>query len=86
MPSIAATPRTSTPSPLNPNATKDRKVKIAVYCGSSPGHDPAHMEMARQLARVMAKNNISLGKSTFLTPISHPYQPLPQSTAAAPWV
>lgn len=59
MASLSAS-RTNTPSNLNPNATKP--TKIAVYCGSSPGHDPAHMEMARELASVMAKHNIGLGK------------------------
>lgn len=39
-----------------------RKTKICVYCGSSPGKKPEHMEAARQLARVMAANNIGLGK------------------------
>jgi hypothetical protein len=58
MPSMSVS-RTATPSSLNPNGTK--RTKICVYCGASPGHDPAHMEAARQLAREMAKNNIALG-------------------------
>ncbi|KAK6833997.1 hypothetical protein PG987_008691 [Apiospora arundinis] len=59
LPSSAAT-RTSTPSSnLNPNAPS-RKVKICVYCGSAKGNDPAHMQAARDLGRVMAENNISL--------------------------
>lgn len=37
------------------------KTKIAVYCGSSPGHDPRHLAMARNLATAMAKRNIGLG-------------------------
>jgi hypothetical protein len=40
-----------------------RQIKICVYCGSSPGNDPAHMEAARELARAMAANNIALGES-----------------------
>ncbi|PHH90723.1 hypothetical protein CDD83_2828 [Cordyceps sp. RAO-2017] len=36
------------------------RTKICVYCGASAGSSPAHMEMARQLARVMAANNIDL--------------------------
>ncbi|UNI18645.1 hypothetical protein JDV02_004900 [Purpureocillium takamizusanense] len=36
------------------------RTKICVYCGASAGGSPAHMEMARQLARVMAANNIDL--------------------------
>ncbi|ROW09155.1 hypothetical protein VPNG_05751 [Cytospora leucostoma] len=43
---------TSTPS--------NRKTKICVYCGSSPGNKPEYLEAARQLARVMAANNIGL--------------------------
>lgn len=38
-----------------------RQTKICVYCGSAPGTKPEHMEAARQLARVMAANNIGLG-------------------------
>lgn len=37
------------------------RTKICVYCGASAG-SPAHMEMARQLARAMAANNIDLGE------------------------
>lgn len=40
-----------------------KKTKICVYCGSSPGFHPAHMEAARELARAMARNNIGLGTS-----------------------
>ena len=58
-PSIPAS-RTSTPSSLNPDAPKP--VKICVYCGSSKGTKPAHVESARALARVMAANNIGLGE------------------------
>ncbi|KAH8888850.1 lysine decarboxylase family [Thozetella sp. PMI_491] len=49
---------TATPSNLNPDGS--RRTKICVYCGSSPGSSPAHMEAARALARVMATNNIAL--------------------------
>ena len=59
----SASPRTSTPSSnLNPNAPS-RKVKICVYCGSAKGNDPTHMQAARDLGRLMAENNISLGES-----------------------
>lgn len=58
MPSVAIS-RTATPSSLNPDGTK--RTKICVYCGASPGNNPAHMEAARELARHMAKNNIALG-------------------------
>lgn len=40
------------------------KTKIAVYCGSSPGHDPRHLAMARNLAHAMAKRNIGLGTAS----------------------
>ena len=51
--------RTSTPSNLNPDAP--RRTKICVYCGAHPGSKPEHLEAARDLARVMAANNIALG-------------------------
>ncbi|HEY2755105.1 MAG TPA: TIGR00730 family Rossman fold protein [Pseudolabrys sp.] len=34
--------------------------KICVYCGSSPGTDPAFVEGARALGEIMAKNGIGL--------------------------
>ncbi|KAG6028956.1 hypothetical protein E4U41_000533 [Claviceps citrina] len=40
--------------------TNARRTKICVFCGSSGGASPAHMEAARQLGRVMAENNIDL--------------------------
>ncbi|KAB5563111.1 lysine decarboxylase family [Coniochaeta sp. 2T2.1] len=57
MPSVAIS-RTATPSSLNPDGTK--RTKICVYCGASPGLNPAYMEAARELARQMAKKNIAL--------------------------
>ncbi|AEO56398.1 hypothetical protein MYCTH_2077843 [Thermothelomyces thermophilus ATCC 42464] len=50
-----ATNGTSTPSSTTPKQTK-----ICVYCGSSPGNKPEHVEAARELARLMAANNIAL--------------------------
>ncbi|KAG6223554.1 hypothetical protein E4U34_000793 [Claviceps purpurea] len=44
---------------INTSANTPR-AKICVFCGSSGGASPAHMEAARQLGRVMAKNNIDL--------------------------
>lgn len=38
------------------------RTKICVYCGSAAGNDPEHVEVARELARVMAENDIDLGK------------------------
>lgn len=46
---------TSTPSSVTPKRTK-----ICVYCGSSAGNKPEHVEAARALARVMAANNMAL--------------------------
>lgn len=40
------------------------RTKICVYCGASAGTNPAHIEAARELARVMAANNIDLGESS----------------------
>lgn len=52
------------PQPATAGATttppERRKTKICVYCGASPGSRPEHMEAARQLARVMAANDIGL--------------------------
>ncbi|KAF5131055.1 Bifunctional cytokinin biosynthesis protein [Metarhizium anisopliae] len=36
------------------------RTKICVFCGSSSGTSPAHLEAAQQLGRVMAENNIDL--------------------------
>lgn len=49
--------RTSTPS----STAAQGRTKICVYCGSSAGNNPAHVEAARALARAMAANNIGLG-------------------------
>lgn len=58
-------PAASTPSDV---PFEQRVTKICVYCGSSPGSKPEHMEAARQLARVMAANNIQLGESCTVAP------------------
>ncbi|KAK3308637.1 uncharacterized protein B0T15DRAFT_113405 [Chaetomium strumarium] len=50
-----AASRTWTPASATPKRTK-----ICVYCGSSAGNKPEHVETARALARVMAANNIAL--------------------------
>ncbi|KAI0517643.1 hypothetical protein F5B22DRAFT_645825 [Xylaria bambusicola] len=59
MPSSNTTPRTSTPSMLNPNANPPQ-TKICVYCGASAGKGPRHIEAARALGKAMADNNIGL--------------------------
>ncbi|KAH7033337.1 lysine decarboxylase [Microdochium trichocladiopsis] len=57
--------RTATPS-ARPNgtgaaaATNSKPMKICVYCGSSGGKNPAHLEAARELGTLMAKKNINL--------------------------
>lgn len=42
------------------------RTKICVYCGASGSDNPAHMEMARRLARAMAANDIDLGETPTL--------------------
>lgn len=82
---ITVTMESGGASPMPPSGTsasniplEQRKTKICVYCGSSPGTKPEHMEAARQLARVMAANNIGLGES---------HTPSPSSTlASSPFV
>ncbi|GAP91716.1 putative lysine decarboxylase-like protein [Rosellinia necatrix] len=59
IPSSVATPRTSTPSMLNPNTTPPQ-VKICVYCGASSGKGPKHIEAAQALGKAMAARNIGL--------------------------
>ncbi|KAJ8124749.1 hypothetical protein O1611_g8890 [Lasiodiplodia mahajangana] len=59
LPSSTATPRTSTPSMLNSNSTPP-PAKICVYCGSSAGKSPKHLEAARALGKAMAERNIEL--------------------------
>lgn len=60
-------PQTATPQSGLENSIPiaQRKRKICVYCGSSAGKKPEHMEAARQLAKVMADNDIGLGESPF---------------------
>lgn len=45
-----------------------RGITICVYCGSSTGNDPAHLQTARDLARLMATRGIKLGEFTILEP------------------
>lgn len=79
-------------SDQGPNGSATPRTKICVYCGASAGGGPAHMEMARQLARAMAAGNIDLGESPFSSTAPSVHRPpLPadghaQSTAAAPSV
>ncbi|KAI9049628.1 hypothetical protein LZ554_006653 [Drepanopeziza brunnea f. sp. 'monogermtubi'] len=44
--------------PSGPDAVP--KTKICVFCGSSPGYSPAHMEAARALGAALHAHNISL--------------------------
>ncbi len=69
--------RAETPSNLNPDAAASPKVKqtkICVYCGSASGKNPAHIQAAQELGRLMAENNIKLGMCIF--PTFHPPQTL----------
>ncbi|KAI1342090.1 hypothetical protein F5Y15DRAFT_331929 [Xylariaceae sp. FL0016] len=59
MPSSTGTPRTSTPSLLNPNAGP-RRTKICVFCGSASGKSEKHVQAARELGKLMAEKNIGL--------------------------
>ncbi|KAH8881974.1 hypothetical protein GQ53DRAFT_666703 [Thozetella sp. PMI_491] len=62
-PSSVPVSRAQTPSNSDlteSHAASNTRKTICVYCGSSPGYNPDHMEAARDLARVMAANNISL--------------------------
>ncbi|RFU26705.1 hypothetical protein B7463_g9633, partial [Scytalidium lignicola] len=59
---------TTLSSPLNPalsaasfaTLSEGAPVRICVFCGASPGNSPAHLEAARDLAKVMHENKISL--------------------------
>ena len=64
-PNDHATAASPNASALQPSATDisgtTPKAKICVYCGSSAGTKPAHIEAARALARAMADNDMDLG-------------------------
>lgn len=63
MESGGASPFPDAPTTSPPSSAPPKRTKICVYCGSSPGHDPAYVEAARALARAMAAHNIGLGES-----------------------
>lgn len=67
--SRTATPQANGTKAAATTTTTSKPVKICVYCGSSPGKNPAHMEAARELGTLMAKNNISLGKQLPTPPL-----------------
>lgn len=46
----------------NATTPERKQTKICVYCGSAAGKDPAHLQSARELGKLMAENNIKLGK------------------------
>ena len=67
--------RTGTPSEAFAPATvngESHKTTLCVYCGSSAGNKPIHMETARELARLMAANDMRLGKFLMLVPFLPP--------------
>ncbi len=39
---------------------REPRNRLCVYCGSSPGKDPAYAEAARKLGRMLAENDIGL--------------------------
>ncbi|KAJ8113020.1 hypothetical protein ONZ43_g5253 [Nemania bipapillata] len=45
---------------MSNSTTSTPQTKICVYCGSSAGKSPKHLEAARGLGRAMAKRNIGL--------------------------
>ncbi|CZR64278.1 uncharacterized protein PAC_14176 [Phialocephala subalpina] len=65
-------PPSATTSPLSPlhaaimnsrtTSTQEFSlgIKVCVFCGSSPGKSPLHMEAARSLAHVFHQHNVSL--------------------------
>lgn len=55
---------TTTSSKMAEVAKPTRGITICVYCGSSTGNDPAHLQTARDLARLMAARGAKLGKFT----------------------
>jgi uncharacterized protein (TIGR00730 family) len=52
--------------PAKPQSTGKERVaprqirNVCVYCGSSPGHNPAYREAARDLGRMMAESDVGL--------------------------
>ncbi|XXG99799.1 hypothetical protein Hte_006140 [Hypoxylon texense] len=44
----------------NTNGNGTRRAKVCVYCGSMPGQNPAYVEAARDLGKLMAENKIDL--------------------------
>ncbi len=77
-PSNGAVPAASSPFPepriATPSTAATKQTKICVYCGSSAGTRPEHIEAARALARAMAANNIALGES-YPSPPLHFFPP-----------
>jgi predicted Rossmann-fold nucleotide-binding protein len=51
-------PRTQTANHGNEGRPR---AKVAVFCGSSSGTDPAYVEAAKALGRALAEQNIDLG-------------------------
>src|SRR6516165_1854490 len=54
-------PRLDGPARLGPHPLPMSTIKsICVYCASGPGNNPAFMDAARQLGRILAENGIRL--------------------------
>jgi uncharacterized protein (TIGR00730 family) len=48
--------KASSPSPNDRASPERRALSICVFCGSSPGDDPAYAEAARELGRLIGEN------------------------------
>lgn len=69
------------PASSTPSSVTTKQTKICVYCGSSAGTKPEHVEAARSLARLMAANNIALGEFPHIyhwqaTALTNPFLPI----------
>lgn len=58
-----STAQTASQNGTATNGNSVPRAKVCVYCGASAGTSPAHMEAARELGKILAENNIDLGKS-----------------------
>lgn len=63
------------------NANGTPRTKICVFCGSSAGNDPEHVETARELARVMAENDIDLGELQNTSLLTSPQRETPPANS-----
>jgi uncharacterized protein (TIGR00730 family) len=57
---LSSTGAAAPSAPPAPTSASTPRTRICVYCGSSAGTKPAHIESARALGRAMARENIDL--------------------------